>query len=91
MPGIIGTYPAREGEGTDLGAATAGVAVTPSDSVDLTTPSRMVWVGSLGDLHVTMGGAEVTFTAVPAGTMLPIVVTRIWATGTTAGDIVSLT
>ncbi len=48
------------------------VALTESDSVDIPT-TRGVWVGGAGDLSVKMnGGNTVTFSAVPAGTLLPI-------------------
>jgi hypothetical protein len=66
-------------------------AVTPSDTVELTHISRAIYVGTGGNLvAVRTTGAEVSFTAVPDGTMLPIRVKRIKATGTTATNIVSL-
>lgn len=47
-------------------------ALSESDSAEFPT-TRGVWVGGAGDLSVTMnGGAVVTFSAVPAGTLLPI-------------------
>lgn len=69
-------------------------AVTPSDtdgSGDLVEISRAIYVGTGGNLiAITMTGAEVTFTSVPDGTLLPIRAKRIKATGTTATNIVSL-
>lgn len=60
-------------------------AVTPNDGVDLASVTRGIYVGGTGDVSlVTLGGTTVTFSAVPAGTMLPIQATRIKATGTTA-------
>lgn len=67
--------------------ATTAAAVTPSDSTALT--SRAVWVGGAGDLSVRLSGATsttVVFTAVPAGTLLPLSVVRIMA-ATTATNI----
>lgn len=67
--------------------ATTASAVTPSDSTVLT--SRAVWVGGAGDLSVRLSGATgttVVFTAVPAGTLLPISVVRVMA-ATTATNI----
>ena len=69
------------------------VQVTPDDAADLPGgPTNVgLWVGGTGDLHVTMhSGAEVTFKAVPAGTLLRLAVRRVWATGTTATNIVAL-
>ena len=39
---------------------------------------------------LTVGGDEVTFTAVPVGTFVPVQVLRVFATGTTATNIVAL-
>ena len=66
--------------------------VTPADGTDLINVSREVYVGSAGDLTVDMldGGTNVTFVNVPAGSRLPYRVTRVYATGTTASDIVSV-
>lgn len=65
-------------------------AVTPSDSTDLAFNSRALWIGGAGNIVVTPagGGADVTYT-VPAGTVLPIRVSRVKATGTTATQIVN--
>lgn len=61
-------------------------AVTPSDSTIIY--SRGIWVGTGGNLAVTMyGGTTVTFANVPAGTLLPIKVSKVMLTGTTASDI----
>lgn len=69
----------------------AAVAVTPDDDVEFDPSSRYVWVGGLGNLAVTMlDGSVVTFTAVPAGTSLPIRVRKVMATNTTATNIVMM-
>lgn len=76
---------------TEWGPAQNAAAVTPSDSVDLTYTSRALYVGAAGDVKVTMNeSGTVTFVDVVAGTLLPIRVDRVFATGTTATDIVAL-
>ena len=71
--------------------ATNAVLITPSDSVDLTNVSRAVYVGTTGNMKVTMqDSGTVLFTGIPAGTTLPIRVTRIWSTTTTASTILAL-
>lgn len=71
--------------------ATSGAAVTPADGADLGSVSRALWVGGAGDVKVTLrDGTAVTLTAVPAGSLLPLQCTRVWATGTTATAIVAL-
>jgi len=76
----------------DMGMpATNAVAVTPSDSVDLSYVSRAVYVGASGNVKVVMADSgTVTFVGVPAGATLPIRVSRIWSTGTTATNIIAL-
>ena len=78
--------------GTESREAPASNAaqVAPSDSVDLDFVSRAVFVGGAGTISVEMhGGGTVTFDAF-AGAIIPIRVTRVNATGTTATGIVSL-
>ena len=65
--------------------------IVPDDAADLACVTRAIYVGGGGDLRVRMqGGAEVTFPAVPAGAMLPLRLTRVLATGTTATGLVGL-
>lgn len=74
------SYPAEHAE-----------AVTPSDGTDLTIVSRGLYVGGSGNVAVVMAsGAAVTFTGVIAGSLLPIRVSRVKSTGTTATTILSL-
>jgi hypothetical protein len=71
--------------------ANDALAVTPSDTAPVTYVSRALYVGGAGNLSVTMqGGGNVTFVAVPAGTVLPIRVTHVRSTSTTATSIVNL-
>lgn len=68
-----------------------GVAVTTSDTVDLVDVSCALWVGGAGNVKVdTLGGETVIFTAVPAGTELKIRAKRVYATLTTATNIVAM-
>lgn len=59
-------------------------AVTPSDSADLPNVSRALYVGGAGDVVVIPAGgtSSVTFSSVPAGSILPIRVSRVKLTGT---------
>lgn len=51
----------------------------------------VLYVGNGGSLKVTMsGGSEITFFNVQDGTFLPISVSRVWNTETTATNIVAL-
>ena len=73
--------------------ATSGIAITPSDTEDLSEISY-VYVGSSGDLRVTLAdmpaGSSVTLSGVPAGYQ-PLLVKRVWAASTTATALVALT
>ena len=65
--------------------ATGGEAVTKHDSTDFTNVSRAIYVGGAGDVAAVMAdGTVLTFSAVPAGTLLPIRCKRINSTNTTA-------
>ena len=50
-----------------------------------------MYVGVVGDVRVlTAGGNDVVFTAVAAGTFMPVQVLRVFNTNTTATNIVAL-
>ena len=74
-------------------AATApagyGVAVTPSNSTVLPM-TRGLYVGMGGDVAVEDINSTVTYSNVQAGTLLPIQVSKVLSTGTTASSIVAL-
>ena len=71
--------------------ATIAEAVTPSDSIDLTNVCRALWIGGAGNISVIMAnGATVLFSGVAAGTMLPLRVSRVRSTSTTATLIVAI-
>lgn len=66
-----------------------GAAVTPSNVTDLAAPTRALYIGGTGTLSVEMRNGTVNFTAVAVG-ILPIQVTRVNSTGTSATNIVAL-
>ena len=69
----------------------ASEIVTPDDATDLTWATRALYVGTSGNVQVTMlSGETVTLQAVQAGVLYPLRVTRVWATGTTAANIIGL-
>lgn len=75
-----------------VGAPAEGAAaVTPSDSASLSGVTRFIYVGSAGNVAVTMSdGSNVTFNNVPAGAVLNLRVSKVKSTGTTASNIVAL-
>lgn len=76
------TVPARLAEVVNLAAADHAMS----------EPSRGLYVGSAGNIKVDMagGGSPVTFIGVPAGTLLPIEVARVYKVGTTASAMIAL-
>ena len=73
------------------------VPVTKSDTVDIPNTSERgccLYIGDVSagaDVKVTMeSGNEATFKGVTAGSFLPILVTRVHSTGTTAAEILAL-
>ncbi len=72
--------------------ARAAAAVTPNDDTDLAGGCRGLYVGTGGDLALILAedSAAVTFKNAISGTVLPLCVKRVKATGTTATDIVAL-
>lgn len=70
-----------------------GAAVTPSDTVDLATYARALYIGGTGSgsLKVTtVGGSTITLVGLTAGTLLPIRVKRVFAADTNVTGIVAL-
>lgn len=77
--------------------ARRGFAVTPSDTEDLQMNNGgkakivapCVYVGTAGDLHViTEGGDEITFKNIVG--FVPVQIVKVFASGTTAEDIIAL-
>ncbi|WP_138470823.1 hypothetical protein [Poseidonocella sp. HB161398] len=74
--------------------ASAGDAVSPSDTAALPTHSRAIYVGTTGTLAVELTGSAngdvLTLQNVQAGMIYPLRVRKVLATGTTATGIVCL-
>jgi hypothetical protein len=66
-------------------------SVTKSDATVLPA-TRGLYVGGAGDVAVSMAAddSSVTFSSVPAGTILPVRVKKVLSTGTTATLVVAL-
>ncbi len=67
-------------------------AVTPSDSADLSTEARGLYIGGAGDVYLDTanGDTNVAFIGLPAGVTLPVRTKRVRSTSTTATNIVAL-
>lgn len=67
--------------------------ITPNSDTDLSNFTRAIYVGTTGDLSVSMvtenSNTFVTFSSVPAGSILPIRVRRVSASST-ASNLVGL-
>lgn len=76
----------------ELGVASFFQAVTASDSTNLSSPSRALYVGTTGNVNVLSydNPSNAIFRNVPSGFILPISVLRVNSTDTTASNIVSL-
>jgi hypothetical protein len=71
--------------------AKQGIAITPSDSADFSFGfTRGIYVGGAGNISVEMANGTVMFYTVNAGSVLPLRVKRVNATGTTASNLVGL-
>ena len=80
--------------------ARRAAAVTPSDTATIPSISAadgtgnngcVLYVGVAGDVKVTTaGGDDVTFTGILAGSFIPVQVVKVFATGTSASNIIAL-
>lgn len=71
--------------------AQGAAVISPSDGTDLTTPLRGISFASAGALKLTMiDNSVVTIPsgALVAGIIHPMVIKRVWSTGTTATGLV---
>lgn len=67
-----------------------GAAVVPADATVIPQTDAL-FVGGAGNLTVTMqDGNDLTLTGVTAGSVLPLAVSKVKATGTTATNIAAL-
>lgn len=66
-------------------------AVTPSDTTVIST-TRALYVGAAGNVAVLMNGdtSAVTFVGCQTGQILPLAVTKVMSTNTTATSIVGI-
>ncbi|MEM6475490.1 MAG: hypothetical protein AAF687_04925 [Pseudomonadota bacterium] len=72
--------------------AKSAFAVTPDDSADLPVAVKALFIGTGGDLvlRAVDSDADVTLANLPDGSILPVRVRAIRATGSTATNIVGL-
>lgn len=69
---------------------TSAIEIVPDDDTVFSPPCRWLWIGTHGDVAVTMvDGSAATFTVPSDGTRLPIAVTQVLA-ATNASDIVGV-
>jgi len=72
----------------DLSHPTQAEVVVPDDAANL-PHAGIIYVGGDGDIEViTSGGDTVTYVGLKQGTWLPVHVTRVKATGTTATNLI---
>ena len=71
--------------------AETGFPITPNDTTDLSETTRAVYVGNGGSVvAVLASGVELTLAGLQTGSIIPIRVRRIKATGTSATALVGL-
>jgi len=70
--------------------AVHAAVITPNDSTDLTNFPRALVIGTGGTLKVDTVGGETAIILTVVSSILPLMVTRVYATDTTATDIVGL-
>lgn len=70
--------------------ATIVLQLSPDDTTDLPMPSRALNAAQEGTVRVTTTGGTTATLYIAAGICLPVRVTRVWATGTTATGLTGL-
>lgn len=69
--------------------ADAAFVITPSDTDDLEHLTRALYIGGAGNVNLIMGNNDAVLIAgLLAGTMLPIIVKQVLASGTSATSLV---
>lgn len=78
------------GMGGSLAPVPSAFAIAPADGADIPAVTRAIYVGVSGDLKVMLleDSVAVTFVGLAAGIWHPMRVQRVYATGTTATDII---
>jgi hypothetical protein len=74
----------------DTSPADAAVVITPSDSVNLAQKTRAIYIGGTGDVTAVVNGVAILFKNCQAGSILPVVATRVNLTGTSSTNLVAL-
>lgn len=83
--------PALDKSSGTTGPASNAFDIAPGDGSDLAIVTRALWVGGAGAVKLTtQGGDTVTLSGVTAGSLIPIRVSRVFSTGTTATLLVGL-
>jgi ethanolamine utilization microcompartment shell protein EutS len=73
------------------GPAIGVLVITPSNTANLAGSPRAIWVGGAGDVAVEMiDGSTGVLAGILAGTLMPVRVRKVLATGTTATGLVGL-
>lgn len=86
-----GLFPIADKGSVEEHSATDGFSVTPSDTTVFDKPTRGIYIGGAGNIAVRMvSGTVLTFTSVPAGSILPVQVDQVRAANTTASAIIGL-
>ncbi|WP_172122687.1 MULTISPECIES: hypothetical protein [unclassified Devosia] len=71
--------------------ASHAFTITPNDSEPLIEATRAIYIGAGGALSVTLlSGAQVVFVNLSGGSVLPVRVVQVKASGTTASQILGL-
>lgn len=71
--------------------AVAGETIIPNDSADLTHCTRGLYVGATGTVvAVLISGDEVVLNDVQSGSIYPLRIRRVKATGTSAAGLIGL-
>ena len=71
--------------------AIGATPVSSSNTTSLTPRARALWIGGAGNVSVEFdNGSSATIENIPDGTLLPVRVTRVNETGTSATSILAL-
>lgn len=89
MAAVAGPVPFEPGTGVMPGFD--GIAITPSDSANLATICRALFIGVAGNVKLlTPASTSLEFINLQAGSILPIMVLRVFSTSTTSTNIVGI-